>query len=275
MIRPRRSTTVSRELDVLANDNVLQGGGGLVTITGVTPLNPALGAMSIAPGGGFLRFDPAPSATGQQDFVYTVTDAGGRSATGTVTVVVLAGGIRASSDYFTVQTDSQSAELPVLSNDLRISDLPGQLSIAAIGTGTNAPDQGGTVEISADFKKLIYTPASGFSGVESFTYTVTDGDSTDTARVSVRSTIGEMVASPDSFLIFRGSSANRLAVLLNDRVIPDAGQSLFITAIGMDPGNAYQSTPSRHLGNRGKRRGFELHAVPRQPGFPVCGNIQL
>ena len=225
------------DLDVLANDNVVQGGGGQLTITGVTPTNPLLGAMSIAPGGALLRFDPAPGKTGQQDFVYTVTDVGGRTATGTVTVVVLAAGIRASSDFFTVQTGSQGAELPVLSNDLRISDLPGQLSISAIGTGTNAPDHGGSVDISADYKKLIYTPAAGFSGVESFTYTVTDGDSIDTARVSVRSTVGEMVASPDSFLIFRGSSANRLAVLLNDRVIPDAGQSLFITATGMDPGN--------------------------------------
>ncbi|WP_193211276.1 Ig-like domain-containing protein [Luteolibacter marinus] len=224
-------------LDVLANDNVLQGGGGQVTLSGVTPTSVALGTMSVAPDGSVLRFDPAEGATGQQDFTYTISDATGRTANGTVTVVVIASGIRASSDYFTVQSDSEANELPVLSNDLRISDLPGQLSVAAIGTGPDAPDQGGSVDISADFKKIIYTPAPGFSGVESFTYTVTDGDSFDTARVSVRSTIGAMVAGGDSFFVFRGSSDNRLAVLSNDRVIPDAGQLLFITATGMDAGN--------------------------------------
>ncbi|MCW1883826.1 Ig-like domain-containing protein [Luteolibacter flavescens] len=224
-------------LDVLANDSVLQGGNGQLTITGVTPPSAGIGSISVTPGGATLTFDPAAGATGQHDFTYTVSDVGGRTGTGTVTVVVIAGGIRASSDYFTVQADSQASELAVLANDLRISDLPGALSVASIGTGLNAPDQGGTVEISADFKKLVYTPANGFRGVESFTYTVTDGDFSDTARVSVRTTDGEMVAGDDSFLVFRGSTENRLPVLANDRVIPDGGQLLFITAVGDDESN--------------------------------------
>jgi VCBS repeat-containing protein len=225
-------------LDVLANDSVLQGGNGQLTVTGITPNSSPIGTISVTPGGTSLTFDPAEGVTGQQDFTYTVTDGGGRSASGTVTVVVIAGGIRASSDFFTVQGDSQSTELAVLANDLRISELPGALSVSAIGTGLDAPDQGGTVEISADFKKLVYTPANGFRGVESFTYTVTDGDSSDTARVSVRSTDGEMIAGDDAFLVFRGSTDNRLPVLLNDLVIPDGGQLIFITAVGDDPDNA-------------------------------------
>lgn len=224
-------------LDVLANDNVLQAGGGQLTITGVSPSSASIGTISVTPGGASLSFDPAVGATGQQNFTYTVSDVGGRTATGTVTVVVVSGGIRASSDSFTVPTGSQSSELSVLANDVRISEIPGQLSVSAVGTGLDAPNRGGTVEISADFKKLVYTPASGFTGTESFTYTVTDGDSSDTARVTVRTTNGEMVAADDEFLIFRGSTDNRLPVLLNDRVIPDAGQQLLITAIGNDPGN--------------------------------------
>jgi VCBS repeat-containing protein len=224
-------------LDVLANDSVLQGGNGQLTLTGITPNSSTIGTISVTPGGASLTFDPTAGVTGQRDFTYTVTDGGGRSATGTVTVVVIAGGIRASSDFFTVQGDSQSTELDVLPNDLRISELPGALSVSAIGTGLDAPDQGGTVEISADFKKIVYTPATGFRGVESFTYTVTDGDSSDTARVSVRSTDGEMIAGDDAFLVFRGSTDNRLPVLLNDLVIPDGGQLIFITAVGNDPAN--------------------------------------
>lgn len=225
------------ELDVLANDGVIQGGGGNVSLSSVTSPSSPLGSMTVAPDGLSLRFDPAEDQTGQRDFVYTITDSTGRTAEGTVTVVVIASGIRASSDFFTVQVDSDANELPVLSNDLRISNLPGELSVSTIGTGPDAPDQGGTVEISADFKSITYTAATGFSGVESFSYTVTDGDSFDTARVSIRSTIGEIAATDDSFFTFRGSENNRLSVLSNDRVIPDAGQLIFITATGLDSGN--------------------------------------
>ncbi|BCX47598.1 integrin alphabeta-propellor repeat protein [Haloferula helveola] len=229
------------DLDVLANDSVLQGGLGGLTITGVTPVNSvvadALGEMNPAGDNLSLVFTREEDAVGQADFEYTVSDSSGRTATGLVTVVVISGGVRASSDYFTVQTDSTENELTILSNDLRLSILPGSLSIASIGTGPDAPDQGGTVEISADFQRLVYTPAPGFQGTESFTYTTTDGDDSDTARVSVRVTPGAMVAADDDFLVFRGSTDNRLAVLLNDRVIPDGGQLLFITATGLDAGN--------------------------------------
>lgn len=224
-------------LDVLANDGVLQAGGGEVTITSVTPANPALGAMSITPGNKSLTFDPAVNQTGQQEFTYTITDSGGRTATSTVTVSIVSQGVRANSDSFTVQTDSTANVLTVLANDLRISAVPGMLAISAIGTGPNGPDKGGFVEISPELDTLVYTPAPGFNGVESFTYTVTDGDTSDTARISIRSTNGELVAAGDSFFAFRGSSANQLNVLSNDRVIPDNGDILTITATDLDSGN--------------------------------------
>jgi VCBS repeat-containing protein len=225
------------ELDVLANDNVLQGGGGLVTITSVTPTNTALGTMSRAAGFTSLSFDPAEDQIGQQEYVYTITDAGGRTATGTVTVVVLAEGIRASSDFYTVQTGSEENELNVLANDKQISAGGGALTVIAIGTGGDAPNQGGTAVIGPDSDKIIYSPASGFSGVETFTYTITDGTATDTASVSIRSTTGALAAGKDAFLVYRGSENNRLPVLSNDRVIPDTGQLLFVTAVGLDSGS--------------------------------------
>lgn len=234
-------------LDVLANDNVLQGGSGGVTITSVVLADPSdqaaidLGDMTRAADFLSLEFNPAQNQTGQADYLYTVTDSSNRASTGLVTVVVISDGVRASSDYFTVQTDSAENQLDILSNDLRLSLNPGELSIGSIGTGPDAPDQGGTVEIveappgQSDY--LVYTPAPGFSGTESFTYTVTDGDDSDTARVSIDVTTGAMVAADDDFLVFRGSVDNRLSVLLNDRVIPDGGQLLFITATGLDSAN--------------------------------------
>lgn len=230
------------ELDVLANDNVLQGGEGQITITGVTPASTSLGTMAVTAGGASLSFDPAASEIGQQEYVYTIADAGGRTATGTVTVVVLADGIRASSDFYTVQTGSADNELDVLANDKQISVGGGALTVIAIGTGADAPNQGGTAVIGPDSDAIIYTPAGGFRGVETFTYTITDGTTTDTASISVRSTIGDLAAGEDAFLVYRGSENNRLAVLSNDRVIPDTGQLLFVTAVGLDPGNPLNPT---------------------------------
>ncbi|MCH7226909.1 Ig-like domain-containing protein [Haloferula sp. A504] len=236
---------VVAELDVLANDNVLQGGTGGVTISGVSTTDPAaaaLGTMDVASDDLSLEFDPAEGETGQADFTYQVVDSSGRTSSGLVTVVVISNGVRASSDYFTVQTDSSENQLNILQNDLRLSPLPGELSISSIGAGPDGPDQGGTIEIvdapPGEKDYLVYTPAPGFSGTESFTYTATDGDDSDTARVSVRVTAGAMVAADDDFLVYEGSAANRLPVLLNDRVIPDAGQLLFVTATGLDSGNA-------------------------------------
>jgi hypothetical protein len=61
--------------------------------------------------------------------------------------------------------------------------LPGGLTITSVGTA----DQGGTVEIDADGLSLKYTPADGFEGIETFTYTIeTSEDRTDTATVVVR-----------------------------------------------------------------------------------------
>lgn len=227
----------STSLNVLGNDAVLQGPGVNLTIVAVTPINPALGVMSIEAGGGALGFNPAESQAGQQIFTYTVQDSSGHQATGSLTVVVLQQGLGAGSDSFTVKTDSADNELLVLANDVLFTPGGGNLSIQSIGTGPNAPNHGGTVTITALGDRLIYTPAAGFDGVESFTYVVTDGFVTSTARVEVRSTSGALAAGTDFYTVFRGSVGNLLPVLVNDLVIPDGGQILTITATTNDPAN--------------------------------------
>ncbi|MEQ9487274.1 Ig-like domain-containing protein, partial [Coleofasciculus sp. F4-SAH-05] len=50
--------------------------------------------------------------------------------------------------------------------------------------GTITRDQRGTPNDSTD-DYLLYTPAAGFSGDDSFNYTITDGQDTDTATVTI------------------------------------------------------------------------------------------
>jgi len=81
-------------------------------------------------------------------------------------------------DAFTVAEDSQNNALAVLANDTDLELNP--LAVSAVG----APDQGG-VAISA-VTHITYTPAADFSGLETFTYTVSDGQGGyDNAAVTV------------------------------------------------------------------------------------------
>jgi hypothetical protein len=54
-------------------------------------------------------------------------------------------------------------------------------------TAVSVADQGGVVEIDAYGRFLNYTPAEGFEGTETFTYTIKTADGrTDTATVSIQ-----------------------------------------------------------------------------------------
>jgi len=83
-------------------------------------------------------------------------------------------------DGFSVSPGSLDAPLDVLGNDLD-ADLPNDaLTITAVET----PSAGGTVTNSSS--QLLYTPASGFTGTETFSYTITDSAmATATATVTV------------------------------------------------------------------------------------------
>ncbi len=233
-------------LDVLANDLVLQGVSGTnVTIVSVTPSNPSLGAMSIAPGGKQLVFNPAAGADGEQEFTYTISDGATGTADGKVTVIVVREGVTANADFFAVGINSSANLLPVLNNDAAIPDQGRPLTIVSIGTGAEGPNRGGSVVINDTNDRLLYTPAHGFSGQETFTYTITDSKKTDTARVVVNVTSGALNANNDAFTVFfdppaAGGSprAFTLQVLANDRILPDQGQLLTITGVGITDINA-------------------------------------
>jgi VCBS repeat-containing protein len=234
-------TNATIELDVLANDLILQGTFGTnISITKVSPTSSPVGTMGINGSGTKLLFGPG-TATGDQQFVYTIADGFGRSVVGNVTLTVLSQGIKASADAFTVQTGSSGNVLDVLANDATIPKQGRTLTIVSIGTGTEAPNQGGTVTINDTNDRLIYTPAPGFIGEETFSYTMTDSRQTDTARVAVKVSAGDLAANQDVFSVFLETESDgtlrqfTLPVLDNDRALPDLGQTLTITTVGFDP----------------------------------------
>ncbi|MEM9804247.1 MAG: DUF4347 domain-containing protein, partial [Cyanobacteria bacterium P01_D01_bin.56] len=116
-------------------------------------------------------------------------------------------------DAFVVDEDSVGVALDVLAND---SDPDGDsLSITSFGSLSS----GGTVSINNANDGLIYTPSPNFAGVETFTYTITDG-SGDTSqanvKVSIRGANDTPTAIADSFSVPLDSTNNLLDVLAND-----------------------------------------------------------
>nr|MCU0979735.1 beta-propeller domain-containing protein [Pirellulaceae bacterium] len=92
-------------------------------------------------------------------------------------------GPRAMDDWFSVDRGTREHLLDVLAND-RLGTDAGAWSIASV----EQPETG-AVAIGADGLRLLYTPASGFWGQESFVYTIAGpGGMTDDARVTVEVT---------------------------------------------------------------------------------------
>jgi VCBS repeat-containing protein len=177
--------SVDFKLDVLQNDLTLSNPDGAETlkITGVGTTN-AGGKIEIAEDKLSLVYTPAANAVGTETFTYTISDPDGATSTGTVTVTLTPVNDNPvlGADSFTVQRSSEDNEFDVLANDDDVDD--DTLTITAVGTTSN----GGMVQIIDNGQNLSYTPAAGFVGTETFTYTVSDGkggSATQTVTVTV------------------------------------------------------------------------------------------
>ncbi|OII38151.1 hypothetical protein BIU98_14850 [Curtobacterium sp. MMLR14_010] len=152
---------------VLANDS----GTGLSVVSNTTP---AHGSATVAADGSWT-YTPADRFSGTDSFDYTAKDSSGRTATSTVTVTVTPS---AADDAVTVHAGSTAkagAGDGLLANDA--------------GKGLTVTDHTdpahGALDVRAD-GSYTYTPATGFSGADSFTYAATDSaGTTTTATVTV------------------------------------------------------------------------------------------
>ncbi|MEZ5715160.1 MAG: Hint domain-containing protein [Paracoccaceae bacterium] len=163
-------------IDVLANDTDPQG--QTLTIVGTT--DGANGTVTIDPVTGNPEYTPAAGFSGTDTFTYTAADPDGNTDTATVTVTV---GPDANSvdavDDSTSTTAGTAVVVPVLLND---TDPEGDtFAVTGVTDGAN-----GTVAIDPVSGNPEYTPNAGFTGTDTFTYTITDAQgATDTATVTV------------------------------------------------------------------------------------------
>ena len=213
----------ARTLDVLANDTSTPDTKEELTVAAVT--QPASGGkVSVAPNGAGVEFTPTPGFVGEVTFTYTLSDGNGGTDTTTVTVTVENAPPKAVADTFSVPTSSGAKTLDVLANDTKESDE--ELTVTAV----TQPASGGTVSVAPNGAGVVFTPAPGFMGSVTFTYTGSDGNGgTDTTTVTVMVENAPPKAVADTFSVPAGSGAKTLDVLANDMKEPD--EELTVVAV--------------------------------------------
>ena len=129
------------------------------------------------------------STAGAYTLQLTATDEAGNTASATVTVEVKAdsggddgdndnGGVDARDDR---KSTARNREVTL---DVLANDKPSVRALTIIAA--TAPRRGGRIEITRDSRNIVYTPPKGFTGTDTFKYTVTDGkDHTSRALVTI------------------------------------------------------------------------------------------
>ncbi|TOK70089.1 RTX toxin, partial [Vibrio parahaemolyticus] len=159
-------------IDVLVNDSDVEG--DVLSIQSAS-VPSEQGSVDIVDGK--LVFTPAENFNGEATITYIVTDGDlTDEAKVTVTVTPVNDSPVAVDDTTSIQEDTV-VTIDVLTND---TDVDGdKLSIES----ASVPKEQGTVEVVDG--KLVFTPAENFNGDAEITYTVTDGELTDEAKVTV------------------------------------------------------------------------------------------
>ena len=219
----------SVRIEVLGNDR--DPDGDATSIDAVTaPMN----GTATLNGDGTVTYTPNARFVGVDRFGYTVTD-GELSASADVVVnvnepptpqpdeptpqprVVANQPPLAAADQ--AETDSgESVRIAVLDNDTDPEgDAPSLVEVTPGANGTTTPNDDGTI---------TYTPNAGFSGADSFRYTVSDGVLTSSGDVEV---IVNEAPTPQPV-----AAANRAPTAVADAAETEAGEALQIAVLDND-----------------------------------------
>ena len=176
-----------------------------------------------------VTYTPAPGRAGIDSFTYTVTDGNDRFDTAQVTVTVT--GIPPTNQLPVAKDDGVSTDEDVavtvapLAND---SDPDGDaVTVSAVNQGAH-----GSVTMTAT--TITYTPAKDWSGIDSFSYSITDGRGGTAAAavvVTVKPVNDPPVARDDNSSTMQGDLVT-VPVLANDSDVDGDGLTVATIAPG-------------------------------------------
>lgn len=203
-------------VDLLDNDETVDG----ARITQIDSES-ANGGTIVDNRDGTYSYQPPADFQGTDTFSYTICVPlqSDRCATATVSIEVGdAGDPVASDDSYQTEEDESYTIINYLEND----DLRDNAQVTEIGNVS----ENATVSLEAD-GSIVYTPVEGFSGEDSFTYTICDDDETpNCSTATITMTVndeGNPVAENDEVFIETGSSGNTInGLLVNDLLVDGA-----------------------------------------------------
>jgi hypothetical protein len=207
------------------------------TVGTVTAWGPD-GSFTYDPDGQF-EYLPAGNST-SDSFTYTVSDGNGGTDTATVTVII--NGVYNQPvnyppvyyppvNYPPVAVDDNAATpqdtpvtINILSNDFD-PDAGDTLTVNSVTQGTHG-------SVTNNGNNVTYTPALNFTGTDSFTYTISDGNGgTDTAIVTITVTsVNHPPVAVDDNATTSQDTPVTINVLSNDSD-PDAGDTLTVNLV--------------------------------------------
>ena len=196
------TATVAEESDettinVVANDTTGPDTGETISVTAVGTTSNG-GTVSLAAGGQGVIYKPAANFQGVETFTYTLTDSRGGTATGTVTVTVTNANDppTAVNDTLTGFRNTTSS-FDVLANDTSAPDPAENLIVDSVTQPAH-----GTVAITDGGKKVSYTPTTGYTGPDSFTYIVRDPGGLLSTAATVNINVAEFAPSVLSGFVY-------------------------------------------------------------------------
>lgn len=221
---------VSVPISVLANDSDVDG---TISVTSVTQGTKG----SVTTNGTLVTYIPALNTSGADAFTYTISDGQGGTATAAVTVSVspVNDAPLAVPDNGATR-ENVSISISVLAND---TDVEGNsltlVSATTPANGSTSAQPNGTV---------IYTPQPNFTGTNTFTYTMSDGQGgSSVGQVTVL--VGEAlervaVLATNSVALRTGSD-----VLSGDVIVNQAGAGPFLNGAELSLGGTV-TTPANY-----------------------------
>ena len=172
---------------------------------------PAYGSLTLNPEGSFTYISN-PGYSGPDAFTYMAMDAlGAFSAPATVTIMVYSQPWANADAYTTIQGQTLTVNAPgVLGNDTNADGNPLTASLASSPAN-------GQLTLHSD-GSFSYTPKTGFSGTDRFTYTTTDGYATSLPATVTLTVYSIPVANADAYTTIQGQTLTVAVpgVLAND-----------------------------------------------------------